>query len=128
MAIFGRQRGQGRNSGEAGASLIGELEGFGRFSFDPQNQPLPGDLEFRAYQVALSDRSGFLKVMADAATHGGWMAIGAERLVVSVIGGDLPDSEYDSLMRSAVEAIQQMGCWPAHATGYEHSWAIQQAR
>jgi hypothetical protein len=127
MAFFGRRRGPGGSSGGVDATLINELEGFGRFSFDPQNEPLPGDLEFRAYQSAQSNRSGFLRLIADAATQGGWMAIGAERLVVSVIGGDLLDAEYDELMRHAVVAIQRMGCWPARATGYEHGWAIRQS-
>jgi len=127
MGLFGRRRGQSRNSESVDVSLVDELESFGKFSFDPPNKPSPGDLEFRAYQSAQADRSRFLQLMANAAARGGWMAIGAERLVVSVVGGDLPDPEYDTLMRAAVDAIQRMGCWPAHATGYEQGWAMQQS-
>lgn len=129
MSWFGARPGKRPASGSGAVALVSELEGFGRFTFDPQNQPLPGDLEFRGYQCAQVDRNDFLRQMAEAATtNGGFTAIGAERLVVSVIGGDLPDQEYDTLMRAARIALQGMNCWPARATGYEHGWAMNQPR
>ena len=119
MGLFGRKR-----RGPTAFDLVGELELFGRSSLDPMNVQGDYTLEPRAYEMAMADRADFLRTMAEAATkNGGLTAIGAERLTVSVIGANLPEPEYDVLMRAAQRALQEMGAWPLRATGYEHAHA-----
>jgi hypothetical protein len=99
-----------------------ELAGYGRFEFDPQSNPLPGDLEYRAWQLAQSDQEAFLRNMAGNARAGGWAAYGAERLIVSVISGDLQHPLFDEVMLAALTFLRENLVPPSRLSGYEWSW------
>jgi hypothetical protein len=74
-----------------GAALAADLEAFGRFSYDPQGSPRPGDLEARMYALYQTDVEAFLTALAAAASgHGGWVAYGVDRRRGSAASGLRP--------------------------------------
>jgi hypothetical protein len=121
----GKAAGRLRTSG-LGPAPVAELEAFGRFSYDPQGSPPPGDLEARMYQRYQADRESFLAALAAAASdHGGWIAYGAERMMVSIAGGDVQHPAYDVVMARALAFLRSNGVPSSRLTGYEWSWWLQ---
>jgi hypothetical protein len=113
-----------REAASLGAAAVAELEEFGRFSYDPQGALLPGDLEPRMYGMYQADAETFLTALA-AADHGGWIAYGAERMMVSIAGGDLPHPAYDVVMAQALAVLRANGVPNSRLTGYEWSWWLK---
>jgi hypothetical protein len=105
-----------------GAALIAELAAFGRFSYDPQGSPSPGDLEARMHQLFQAGGEAFLAGLAAASEQGGWTACGAERMMVSIAGGDLRHPAYDAVMARALDFLRASGVPDNRLTGYERSW------
>jgi hypothetical protein len=110
-----------------GAALAADLEAFGWFSYDPQGSPRPGDLEARMYALYQTDVEAFLTALAAAASgHGGWVAYGAERLMVSIAGGDLQHPAYDLVMAQALTVLRANGVPNSRLSSYERSWWLKQ--
>jgi|CZKT01.1.fsa_nt_gi hypothetical protein len=110
-----------------GAALAADLEAFGRFSYDPQGSQPPGDLEARMYALYQTDVEAFLTALAAAASgHGGWVAYGAERMMVSIAGGDLQHPAYDLVMAQALTFLRVNGVPNSRLSSYERSWWLKQ--
>lgn len=109
-----------------GAAMVAELEAFGRFRYDPQGSPSAGDLEARMYQLYQADAESFLAALAAAASdHGSWVAYGAERMMVSIAGGDLQHPAYDAVMTRALAFLRTNGVPSSRLTGHEWSWWLE---
>lgn len=106
----------------APTGLLATLDHYGRFEWDPQNTPLIGDMEFTMYQWFQSDREGFLKQMVEASKKGGWVSYGAERLMVSICGGNLAHPAYDAIMGNALESLRGMGVPAMRLNSWEFQW------
>jgi hypothetical protein len=118
-----RKIGEGHRVARLSAEEVAELEAFGRFSDDPVNSPSCGDLEARMYWQYQRDTEVFLGALAIAAAeHGGWVAVGAERLMVSIAGGNLGHPAYDIAMAEALNFLRSQGVADSRLTGYEISW------
>jgi hypothetical protein len=75
------------------------------------------------YQLYQANGDGFLTGLANVAVeHGGWIAYGAERMMVSVAGGDLEHPAYDVVMTQALSFLRAHGVPGSRLTGYEQSW------
>jgi hypothetical protein len=92
------------------ADILTSLERFGRFSYDPQNNQLPGSLEADMYMIAQDDRDGFLAALiAVTAPAGGWVSYGAMKLVMSILGGDLDQSDYNTIVLAGLQFLRSHG-------------------
>ena len=100
---------------------------FGQNSFFHNPKYRDWELEPDMYQLAQANRDRFLDEIVGLSLRGGWLALGAERLVVSVVGGDLPDARYGQLMEAACQFLRSIGATQFQITGYESSyWAARQ--
>ncbi|MFD0327289.1 hypothetical protein ACFQZC_01390 [Streptacidiphilus monticola] len=104
-----------------------DLDRFGRHAFDTRNA---GDAEttwavnltMRAYQWGQADRAAFMAAMVDAATHGQWAALGAERMVIEALGFLQDDPSFDTVMEHSLRFLRSRGIPKLHITGYEAQW------
>jgi len=92
---------------------------FGKSSFYPDSGNPDYMLEPDMYTIASANQDGFLRAMADMASEGGWVALGAERLVVSVVGANLAHPAYAEIMEAALGFLRQNGVANNRLTGYE---------
>jgi hypothetical protein len=129
VRLFNRRRGRSarnrrrRGANRLGAALAAELEAFGRFSYDPQAFLPPGDLQPRMYALYQTDSEAFFTALAAAASkYGGWVAYGAEHMMVSIAGGDLPNPAYGLVMAKALTFLHANGVPDSRLTAYELSW------
>jgi hypothetical protein len=111
--------------GQPESRFAAELQRFGRFSYHysdpayawPTSWPDFVGPNFRRYQAS---PGAFLATLADiAGQHGGWTALGAERLMIDVAGGDLPDAAYKRIMDASLSFLRASGVPPIRITGYE---------
>lgn len=98
----------GQQSGLTTRSLLpsgtsDRIVAYGRNSYyhDPNYQ----DHQFVAemYHLQQVDRDRFLTELLELAQTGGWLALGCERLMIDVVGHDLPDPRNNQLMEAACD-------------------------
>lgn len=123
MGVFSRSR-----SGSALVPSASDLEAFGRYSFSPMDAaPQLADsvqlLESTYYQAASADPASFCQALRPIAeTYGGWTSLGACRLIVSLLGGDVRNGDFDAIMRTTLNFLRSRGIPRVHITGYENAW------
>jgi hypothetical protein len=107
MALF-RRRPQ---TARLPADILMQLERFGRFHYEPQQYPLPSPiLEADMYRLAQSDQAGFLADLAAViAPTGGWAAYGGMKLVMSVIGPELNEPNYNAIVMAGLQFFRSHG-------------------
>jgi hypothetical protein len=106
MPIFGRRARHERLP----ADILTQLERFGRFSFDPRQNPPPGLLEADMYRIAEADRDGFLADLSSVTRPaGGWPAYGGMKLVMSILGGDLDHPDYNAIVLAGLQFLRSRG-------------------
>ncbi len=99
------------------------MENFGRFSWDPERFPFPEEAERNNCRAAEADREAWLTALTDAAQrYGGWVAVGAERMLVSVVGGGFRHPAYDAVMFAALSFLRDTGAVKSRLTSDERDW------
>ena len=105
-----------------------ELDAFGRYSFSPMDASdgLVADvsqIESSYYGSASSDPAQFCsELRAVAEAHGEWVALGASRLIASLIGGDHQNPDFDAIRAISLDFLRSRGVPLGHFTGYEVAW------
>jgi hypothetical protein len=123
MGIFSRHRPEAVRIPTAG-----ELEAFGRYSLMPlEASPdvvrQASAVEVDYYQHAIADPTKFVRELRQMAeTYREWVALGASRLVVSLLGADHRTPDSDAIMGCGVDCLRARGIPKAFVTGYESSW------
>lgn len=108
-------------------SIVADLEAFGRYSIRPTEAgALVAErgayLEPDLYPVALLDPALFCRGMRSVAeSPGGWVAYGATRLIVSLLGSTTND-DYDALMTISMNFLRSRNISAAFLNGYENTW------
>jgi hypothetical protein len=74
------------------------------------------------HDLVQRDRSQFLDEMVTFSGRGGWLSYGVERLVVSVVGGNLDDPAYDTIMEASLSFLRSRRIPGGHLTGYERRY------
>ena len=105
-----------------------ELDAFGRYSFSPMDASdrlVAGvsQIESTYYGSASSDPAQFcseLRTVAEA--HGEWVALGASRLIASLIGGDHQNPDFDAIRAMSLDFLRSQGVTLGRFTGYEVGW------
>lgn len=107
MALFGRRS----RTGRLPADMLTQLEQHGRFSYGPQqNSPPAPTIEADMYFLAQNDRDGFLADLAALVVPtGGWSAYGGMKLVMSVIGSDLDQPDYNAIVLTGLQFLRLHG-------------------
>jgi hypothetical protein len=106
-------------------NIVKMLEEYGHFAWDPPGSGIDGGYVWSTLQSPLvpfsqSDRAGFLSALANAVLPvGGWPAFGAERMMIDLVGGDVDDPNYDSIMTTSLDFLRERGVPNSRLTGYE---------
>jgi hypothetical protein len=105
-----------------------ELEAFGRYSFSPMDASdrllaEVSQIEPNYYGSASADPAQFCaELRTIAEEHGEWVALGASRLIASLISGDYENREFDAIRGISLDFLRAQGVTFGHMTGYEANW------
>lgn len=106
MALFGRRPRPGRLP----VDTLAKMEQFGRYSFDWQKYPMQESPEAEMYMIAQGDQDGFLAELAALVVPtGGWSAYGGMKLVMSILGADVVQPDYDAIVLAGLHFIRSHG-------------------
>lgn len=95
---------------------------FGQAAFNHTGNVDDYTLEPDMYRLLEQDRDRFFQEMVALSLHGGWLAFGVEKLVVSVAGGNLDHPAYDKVMEAALQFLRSSGVPANRLNGYESQY------
>jgi hypothetical protein len=108
---------------ESANRMVADLERFGKHMYDSAADLWPsawGDFVTPMYDRYRADHRAFLATLAEIAEErGGWVAYGAERLMIEIAGGNLTYPAYRRIMDASLEFLRMNRVPPMMVTGYE---------
>ncbi|MGH3158188.1 MAG: hypothetical protein ACRDNF_16650 [Streptosporangiaceae bacterium] len=109
--------------------MIADLERFGQLMYHPGEERWRWSSSFHEFVLPMVERykadpDGFLTALADLAEeHGGWVAYGAERIMMEVSdNGNPKHPAYKRIMEASLRFLRSSGVPPMCATTYEWTY------